>query len=230
MQTIIIGVRFISILMFIIGAIYLICANGVQDLSPPGEGVFNFNHFVDIFSNSVFSFMFHHSFPSIALSLKSSEEIAFVGRMGFLISGFILLILPLTASMAFGASLDPGGGFVYYNFDFEYSIPAVYWVTSFYVFLNIAAFSVYIIVIRTYILKVTYPAVNPRTISSTLFSIFRTYTNILNHHSDISLDSKFFPKRSDPNRIRFYRRYFWNNDIVFDAINVGLEGKKNAIQ
>lgn len=124
--------------------------------------------FVDIFSSSVFSFLFHHSFPSIALSLKNQAEVAFVGRWAFIIGGFVLLVIPFTASMAFGNDLNNGAG--YYNFDFEYSIPAVYWVTSFYVFLNIAAFSVYVIVIRSSILKVTFPEVNPRILSSIFMS------------------------------------------------------------
>lgn len=113
MQTIIIGVRVVSILMFIFGAIYLIFAEGIKDLTPPDSG-----NFVDIFSNSVFSFLFHHSFPSIALSLKNTSDVAFVGRAGFCISGLILLILPLTASMAFGKNLDHKGSYMYYNFDF----------------------------------------------------------------------------------------------------------------
>ena len=42
---------------------------------------------------------------------------------------------------------------------------------SFYVFLNIAAFSVYIIVIRTNILKVFFPAVNPMKVSRTTIGL-----------------------------------------------------------
>jgi hypothetical protein len=41
----------------------------------------------------------------------------------------------------------------------------IFYIVSFYVFLNIAAFSVYIIVIRTNLLKVFFPEVNPMRVS-----------------------------------------------------------------
>lgn len=110
--------------------------------------------------------MFHHSLPSIAGSLKTTEDVTFVLRWGFLISGAILILLPLTGSMAFGSDLGTGDKLIYYNFDFEHQISVVYWVTSFYVFLNIAAFSVYIIVIRTYVLHMIDPEINARIFSS----------------------------------------------------------------
>lgn len=72
MQAIIIGVRFLSILFLLFGAIYLILQDGVKDITPKDGGVFNMSNFVEIFSNSVFAMMFHHSFPSIVNGLKTT--------------------------------------------------------------------------------------------------------------------------------------------------------------
>lgn len=72
MQIIIIGMRVISIVLFLFGAIYLFCRDGVKPLTPPGKGVINISDFVSLFSNSVFSFMFHHSFPNIVNNLNTT--------------------------------------------------------------------------------------------------------------------------------------------------------------
>jgi hypothetical protein len=55
----------------------------------------------------------------------------------------------------------------YYNFDFQSKEETtfIYYIVSFYVFLNIAAFSVYTIVIRTNVLKVFFPEVDPMKVS-----------------------------------------------------------------
>ena len=88
--------------------------------------------------------------------------------------------------MAFGEELGVGKDLKYYNFDFKNKVDAAYWVVSFYVFLNIAAFSVYIIVIRTNILKIINPAIDPQKLSSNNFLLFRIYINffILNFSSN----------------------------------------------
>lgn len=46
--------------------------------------------------------MFHHSLPNIVNSLKNTEDIRFVIQNAFLISGSILLIIPITGVLAFG--------------------------------------------------------------------------------------------------------------------------------
>lgn len=46
MQVIIIGVRIISLLMFIFGALYLVFSRGIKEIVPDGGGVFNINNFV----------------------------------------------------------------------------------------------------------------------------------------------------------------------------------------
>lgn len=116
--------------------------------------------------------MFHHSLPNIVGNLRTTEDVRFVIKNAFIISGSILLIIPITAAMAFGKDLiGEEGKLKYYNFDFESEIPFIYWITSFYVFLNIAAFSVYIIVVRTNILGIIQPSVNPKVLNSTFFII-----------------------------------------------------------
>ena len=67
------------------------------------------------------------------------------------------MIIPIAGVMAFGESLGTAHEKLkYYNLDFQGKIDFVYWFTSFYVFLNVAAFSVYIIVIRSNILHIIY--------------------------------------------------------------------------
>lgn len=121
--------------------------------------------------------MFHHSLPGIMEKLKNTEDVRYVIKYAFLISGLILIIIPLTGCMAFGEDLGTGKGLKYYNFDFKGKVDAAYWVVSFYVFLNIAAFSVYIIVIRSNILKMIKPSVDPQKLSSNHIFIFRVNFN-----------------------------------------------------
>jgi amino acid permease len=166
MQVIIVSVRALTIGLFLGGAIYLIINHhGVRKVIPEGKGVFNIENFVEIFSNSVFSLMFHHSLPGIIQNLNVHEA-KFVIRNAFIISGSVLMIIPITGVLAFGKDLI-GDQLKYYNDDFKEVIPFIYYITSFYVFLNIAAFSVYIIVIRTNILHIINPSINPKKLSRT---------------------------------------------------------------
>lgn len=102
--------------------------------------------------------MFHHSLPGIAREVTNTRDTAFFIKTAFLISGSTLLIIPITATLAFGDELG-SHEYKYYNFDFDQYPESrfIYYLVSFYVFLNIAAFSVYIIVIRTNLLKVFWP-------------------------------------------------------------------------
>lgn len=139
------------------GAVYLMIKNGVKTPTPKGEGYFNITNFTEIFSNSLFSLLCHHSIPGIAHQVKNTTDTSFFIKVSFLISSTVLLIIPLTACFAFGDDLG-SHKYLYYNFDFDIEgTRYIYYVVSFYVFLNIAAFSVYIIVIRTNLLKVLKP-------------------------------------------------------------------------
>lgn len=162
--------RIISIVLFLFGAVFLFCRDGIKKLTPSEGGVINISDFVSLFSNSVFSFMFHHSFPNIVNNLNTTQDVQFVLRYAFLISGSVLMIIPITGVMAFGQDLGTGSHLKYYNFDFQSQIGFIYWITSFYVFLNIAAFSVYIIVIRTNILHAIDRKIDAKKLSSTYIS------------------------------------------------------------
>ena len=63
--------------------------------------------------------------------------------------------------------LGEGHGLIYYNQDFEGRIDFIYYFTSFYVFLNVAAFSVYIIVIRRNFMALYKPGANADRLSKT---------------------------------------------------------------
>ena len=88
--------------------------------------------------------------------------------MGFLVAGITMLIIPITASLAFGNDLvgirtddlASGHSLIYYNEDFKGRLDFIYYIVSFYVFLNIAAFSVYIIVIRKNVMAMVKPDLN----------------------------------------------------------------------
>jgi hypothetical protein len=150
------------------GSIYIMINEGVKNLTPSDGGVANFSSFTEIFSNALFCLMFHHSFPGIAAQVKNSAEVAYFLRYAFLIAGSLNLIIPWTAVMAFGDDLGSKSSksLKYYNFDFENKIPFIYYFVSFYVFLNIAAMSVYVIVIRANVLKIFSPKTDPKAFSS----------------------------------------------------------------
>ena len=100
--------------------------------------------------------MFHHSFPNIAATVKNSNDLRFFTRWGFIIAGSILMLIPWTGIMAFGDALGSKSSkdLKYYNFDFQDDIPFIFYFVSFYVFLNVAALPVYVIVIRANLLKI----------------------------------------------------------------------------
>lgn len=86
-------------------------------------------------------------------------------------------MIPITACMAFGNDLIEqavtGGShhLKYYNEDYKDRINFIYYFVSFYVFLNVAAFSVYIIVIRKNILALAKPSMDSDKVSKTTILI-----------------------------------------------------------
>jgi hypothetical protein len=101
--------------------------------------------------------MFHHSIPTITQTLKRREEIDEFIKIAFKVAGSVMIIIPFTAVMAFGNNLihsntgllgEGSHKLIYYSEDFKGRLDFVYYIVSFYLFLNVTAFSVYIIVIR----------------------------------------------------------------------------------
>ena len=162
-----ISVRFISVVLMIMGAFIIIGQNGgAQNLAPKdGNAFFNSQYFGDIFSNLIFAFMFHHSMPGMTKQLTNLNQIHPFLKIGFITAGTTMLIIPITAALAFGndlvdkrvSMLGEGHKLIYYNEDFQGRLDFIYYIVSFYVFLNIAAFSVYIIVIRKNIMAIFKP-------------------------------------------------------------------------
>lgn len=84
-----------------------------------------------------------------------------------------MVLIPISAIMAFGenlvhskvAMLGESHSLVYYNEDFKGRLDFIYYIVSFYVFLNVAAFSVYIIVIRTNFFGIIWPSIDPNKVS-----------------------------------------------------------------
>lgn len=81
-----------------------------------------------------------------------------------------VLVIPFTGIMAFGTGLSQAhaGDLKLYNFNFEEKAPAVFYLVSFYMFLNVASMPVLTIVLRTNILKLLAPQVESHKLSSTL--------------------------------------------------------------
>lgn len=102
LQLVIIVVRFISIVAMIIGAVYIMFAHGVKTPTPSDGSYFNLSHFANIFSNSLFALMFHHSLPGIARQVTNTRDTSYFIKLAFIISGSTLLIIPITACFAFG--------------------------------------------------------------------------------------------------------------------------------
>lgn len=97
-------VRFVSIFLMIVGSFIILGQNrGAQDLAPAdGNAFFNGKYFGDIFSNLLFAFMIHHSMPGITKQLTELKQIRSFLNIGFLVSGATMLIIPITACLAFG--------------------------------------------------------------------------------------------------------------------------------
>lgn len=171
LQITIIIVRIISILLMFFGAIAVMFMNGgIQDFIPPNAGAFNIDSFGDIFSSLIFSFLFHHSIPGITSQLKNTSEVSYFIKRAFIVSVTTLLLIPLSGIMAFGSNLGKAHELKYYNLDFKGVIDPIYYFVSFYMFLNVAAFSVYIIIIRTSLMKICLPASDPNKMSKQTIS------------------------------------------------------------
>ena len=176
-------VRAVSILLMLVGAIIIMIQNGrVRSFVPEKGGVFNLDYFPDLFSNLVFSLLYHHSLPGITRQLTATKDIKHIILWSFMMAGSILITIPITAIMAFGNDLihdTPTTGLgsvhklIYYNEDFKGKLDFIYYIVSFYVFLNVAAFSIYVIVIRNNIINVFMPAIDANRISkaTAIFSL-----------------------------------------------------------
>ena len=107
MQTVMIFVRFLSVSLMIIGACLIMGQNGkIQDLSPKGGNeYFNLEYFGDIFSNLIFAFLFHHSLPGLAKQLTHLNQVQSFIKISFMVAGFTMLVIPITAVLAFGDGL-----------------------------------------------------------------------------------------------------------------------------
>lgn len=115
----------------------------------------------------VFSFLFHHSIPTITQTLKKREEINEFIKIAFKVAGTVMIIIPITAIMAFGTNLvhsdtkllGSSHNLIYYSEDFKGRLDFIYYIVSFYLFLNVTAFSVYIIVIRENVFRIFFPKI-----------------------------------------------------------------------
>ncbi len=122
LQITIVSVRLISFILMIGGAIYLIIHRGMREITPKNGGIFNASYFSEIFSNSMFSLLCHHSLPSIASPITNSSDADSFLKASIFFSGFINILIPWTAVMAFGEDLGGSGdegSLKYYNFDFK---------------------------------------------------------------------------------------------------------------
>jgi amino acid permease len=163
------AMRFLTILLFILGALIVLGRGGSQGFSPPGYPLVQLDNFPEIFSNTVFSYNFHHSLTSVVAALSPAQT----KRTLLLIYGFVLatmLVIPTTGVLAFGAGLADKTELKYYNENFQglRGLSWIYYVTSFYIFLNVAALPVLTIVTRNNLFRMFSAHASPSLSASVL--------------------------------------------------------------
>ena len=106
-QILMITFRLLSVLFLFIGSKIIMIQNGrVKDLAPEGGNSFlNPDYFGDIFSNLLFTFLAHTSAPGITKQLTAYWQIKSFFNIGFVVAGTVMLVIPITATLAFGNDL-----------------------------------------------------------------------------------------------------------------------------
>lgn len=91
-------------------------------------------------------------------------------------------------------------------------------------FLNIAAFSVYIIVIRSNVLHIINPKIDPKKLSSSYIYLYRINNNFIISDSCFDNSNEFATQRSDTGCAELHRRNIWYIYFIFNALHLGIQG------
>ncbi|KRX01663.1 hypothetical protein PPERSA_03747 [Pseudocohnilembus persalinus] len=158
LQKFIVFIRIITILTMTLGCIYhFTLVSDIQPLSSQKYPYVNYSGFGSFFSNTVLAFALHHSIPSMLTPVRPEKKIKNVYQSAFAISFGVFTIMPILAVLAFGDDLVSETGLKFFNYDFQQSEPLVFYISSFYMFLNITAFPVLTITTRNNLMKLIVP-------------------------------------------------------------------------
>lgn len=159
-------VRFITILSLFIGAFIISSRFGFHSLTERGNNLFDIKNFNSFFSNLQFGLLMHHSIPSMLSSVKNQKDIKKIHFSAFGLGTVLFIAISFTSVMAFGKCLDNSSTFStqcesagllthdsYYNNYFKKELSPVFYIASFYIFLNVAAFPVLTITSRNNLMK-----------------------------------------------------------------------------
>ncbi|KAL4428774.1 hypothetical protein ABPG74_001288 [Tetrahymena malaccensis] len=152
LQSFIFYIRAITVIFMLLGCFNSIYLTGMHPLfnqNYPSISFKGFNHF---FSNAVFAYNMHHSLPSMSKPIHPSKDIKKVLMSSFTIAITVFFSLCLSGILAFGDSLVEQHDLKLFNFNFKEQSPFVYYLSGFYVFLNITAFPVMTITSRNNLL------------------------------------------------------------------------------
>ncbi|KAL4470120.1 hypothetical protein ABPG72_016657 [Tetrahymena utriculariae] len=152
LQSFIFYVRAITVISMLIGCFNSIYLTGMHPLYNQNYPPISFQRFNHFFSNSVFAYNMHHSLPSMSKPIHPSRDIKKVLMSSFTIAISVFFSLCLSGILAFGDSLVEQHDLKLFNFNFKEQSPFVYYLSGFYVFLNITAFPVMTITSRNNLL------------------------------------------------------------------------------
>ncbi|EAS05857.1 transmembrane amino acid transporter protein (macronuclear) [Tetrahymena thermophila SB210] len=152
LQSFIFYIRVITVISMLIGCFNSIYLTGMHPLYNKNYPPISFQGFNRFFSNAVFAYNMHHSLPSMSKPIHPSRDIKKVLMSSFTIAISVFFSLCLSGILAFGDSLVEQHDLKLFNFNFKEQSPFVYYLSGFYVFLNITAFPVMTITSRNNLL------------------------------------------------------------------------------
>ncbi|EAS05856.2 transmembrane amino acid transporter protein (macronuclear) [Tetrahymena thermophila SB210] len=168
LQNVIVVVRFLTIAALLIGSFQIAGKTSFHNLNE-NHTYFDFDNFSSFFGDLQFALLMHHAIPSMFYSIENQKNIKKVSFAAFGIGSLSIVLLSIFGVMAFGKCLDAekghnnsecvGLGYAtgssYFNSYFQGIGDAdwAFYISSFYIFLNVAAFPVLIITCRNNLMK-----------------------------------------------------------------------------
>ena len=152
LQVVTMYMRFLTTFLMMIGSIISMFKEGVtfrasEDIKP------DFDHASNLFANTVFVFVAHHSIAGIVKPVRPQKSVYNILFYSFTIGSVILVVESFLASLAFShidntnCNKFPCEMQGLYNVNFE-SVPVIGQITNFYPTLNVAAVPILTITLR----------------------------------------------------------------------------------
>ena len=93
--------RFLTITLMLIGGLIYIGRRSGEERKATVR-IFNVSDFANMFGNTVFAFLMHHSIPGILCPLRPEHKLKKTVVLAYSVGAFLLLSVCITAMMAFG--------------------------------------------------------------------------------------------------------------------------------